>query len=103
MAWKQINGFFYYYISVRQGSRVRSDYFGSGECATLIAQIEGLERIKRKLRRQAVLAERERDDAEDREFDTWFAQVEAIANAAMLVAGYHKHHRGEWRKRRKPA
>jgi hypothetical protein len=100
MSWKQINGRSYYYRSVREGGQVRSEYYGGGEAAYLIAQIHALDREERDAQRQAERLEREQAGAEDRDFMEWFNQVEAVAHAALDAAGYHRHHRGEWRKRR---
>ena len=103
MGWKQINGRSYYYRSVREGGRVRSEYVGAGETASLIAQLDAIDRDERAVERQEWMAERDQADAEDREFAEWFDEIEAVADAAMFAAGYHKHHRGEWRRRRKRA
>src|SRR5262249_1558855 len=43
--------------------------------------------------------ERERSDAEERAVADWFDGVQAVADAAMIAAGFHKH-RGQWRRRR---
>src|SRR4051812_16273388 len=88
MGWKQINGRLYYYRSVRQGGQVRSEYLGSVESGALFAQLDALKRGDREAKRAAERAERERDEAEDRAVEEWFDRVEAVAEAAMLAAGY---------------
>jgi hypothetical protein len=103
MGWKQINGRSYYYRSVREGSRVRSEYFGTGEVASLVSQIDMINRYDRETERRAWKGEKGQADAEDRELSDWFDGIAAVADAAMIAAGFHKHHRGEWRRRRKPS
>jgi hypothetical protein len=101
MGWKQINGRFYYYRSTREGDRVRSEYVGGSETASLFAQIVASEKAEREAERQQWEAERQQADAEDREVADWFESIEALADAVIVAAEYHRHHRGEWRKRRK--
>ena len=100
MGWKQINGRLYYYRTVRDGGRVRSKYLGSAESGALFAQLDSLDREEREVKRAEERAERERAEAEDRAVAEWFDQVEVLAQAALVAAGYHQHKRGEWRKRR---
>jgi hypothetical protein len=100
MGWKTINGRSYYYRPKREGGRVVTEYVGGGEAASLIAQFETADRDRRDMQRHDERAERERMDAEDRAFAEWFQGVEVVANAAIEAAGFHRHHRGEWRKRR---
>ena len=42
---------------------------------------------------------REEYDAEDRAVSDWFDDVQAVADAAMIAAGFHKHKR-QWRRKR---
>jgi hypothetical protein len=90
----------YYYRSVRDGRRVRSQYIGTGEAAVLIAQLEAIERERRETNRQTERAERQAVDKLEARFAGWFDRVEALAREALTAAGYHQHKRGEWRKRR---
>lgn len=100
MGWKQINGRSYYYRSVREAGRTRTEYVGTGEVAGLIAQLDLGLRAGRAIERAEREAERERIESEDREVAEWFDRVESVARVAMLTAGFHRHHRGEWRRRR---
>ena len=99
MGWKQINGREYYYKSERVGGRVKSTYYGAGEVASLVAQLDTIERGRREAERRDRRAEREQADAEERAVAEWFDEVQAVANAAMIAAGFHKH-RGQWRRKR---
>ena len=39
-------------------------------------------------------------DEEERALAEWFDDVQAVADAAMAEAGFHKH-KGQWRRKRK--
>src|SRR5947208_1666991 len=100
MGWKKINGHSYYYRSVREGDRVRSEYVGQGEMAALIARANEFERNHRESMRKAAELERKDEDQEERAIAEWFDGVQAVADEAMRAAGFHKH-KGQWRRKRK--
>jgi hypothetical protein len=100
MGWKTINERRYYYKSRRAGRRVKSDYLGSGESVALLAELYALDRLDRAAEREELRAEREESDAEELAVAEWFDDVQAVADAAMAEAGFHKH-RGQWRRKRK--
>jgi hypothetical protein len=100
MGWKRINGREYYYKSERVGGRVRSTYFGSGELATAVAALEAEAREGREAERRERRAARDQADAEERAVSAWFDGIQAVTDAALRAAGYHKH-RGQWRRHRK--
>lgn len=96
MSWKTIKGNRYYYRSKREGDRVRSVYLGGGDRGLLFATLDEAER-------QLKLEKRSNPEytaADDREFQDWFDRIERIASAALLVTGFHRHHRGPWRRKR---
>src|SRR5262249_54878633 len=99
MGWKTINGRQYYYTCERVGGKVQTRYVGTGLFAGLAAQLEADRRAEEADKRDERRAERERDEAKERELADWFDAVEALADATMLAAGYHKH-KGQWRRRR---
>jgi hypothetical protein len=99
MGWKRIGNHSYFYRSRRQGGRVVSDYFGRGELGTLSARLAQLDRQERDEQRAEEKAEREAAEREERAIAEWFEAVEDVATAAMLAAGFHKHH-GQWRRKR---
>jgi hypothetical protein len=100
MGWKRINGREYYYRSERQGGRVKTTYVGAGELGLFAAVLEAEERQEREAERVAVRAEREEADAEERAVVEWFDGIQAVADAAMIAAGLHKH-KGQWRRKRR--
>ena len=99
MGWKTINGHRYYYKSKRVGGRVESTYFGAGESGSLMAELAAMDRLDKAAERQEQQAEREESDAEERAIAEWFDHVQAVADAVMVEAGFHKH-RGQWRRKR---
>ena len=100
MGWELRNGRPYYYRKERVGGSVVSRYVGNGETANLIAAMESSS--KGALTALRALKENEQEEAKEREkeFAAYFADVEAVFQQAMTAAGYHRHKRGEWRKRR---
>src|SRR5262245_35932711 len=99
MGWKRIGNHAYLYRSRREGGRVISEYLGRGADAALIARLDDIERQKREDRRIDERAAREAAGREERAIREWFEAVEVVATAALLAAGYHKHH-GQWRRKR---
>jgi hypothetical protein len=100
MGWKTINGRRYYYKSERDGGRVKSTYFGAGEAGTLIAQMVAFDRLDQVAEREKLREERQESDAEETAASEWFDRVQAVADAAMIEAGFHQH-KGQWRRKRR--
>jgi hypothetical protein len=100
MAWKTINGRRYYYKSERDGNRVKSTYFGAGEPGTLMANMVAFERLERAADREQLREERHDSEAEETAVSEWFDGVQAVADAAMIAAGFHQH-KGQWRRKRR--
>ena len=100
MGWKTINGRRYYYKSEREGGRVKTTYFGAGESGLLISRMEAIDREEERRLRNQRRAEREENLAEEKAVAEWFDDVQAVADAAMIAAGFHKH-KGQWRRKRK--
>lgn len=101
MGWERRNrGGLYYTTSRREGGRVVRTYIGRGEAAEAIAQLDALDSEERAAEAAAWRAERERREAQDREFKAYCELVEAMAGAVLTVAGYHRHDRGQWRRKR---
>ena len=96
MSLKTIKGKLYYYRSKREGDRVRSEYVGGGSGGLLFAVMDEKERESR----FAEQAELNQAKSEDQEIQDWFDCIERLAGAALLLSGYHRHHRGPWRRRR---
>ena len=76
------------------------EYVGSGILGQLAAQMDAEERHRREVEAAALKDEQERIDALIAPMEELCEGAEFLARAALLAAGYHKHNRGEWRKRR---
>lgn len=90
----------YFYRKVRQGRRVVSEYLGAGAEGGVRHELEQIERDER----QAAAASRRAVVAAllDEEREAWalLTKAQQFAALAMLAAGYHRSHRGQWRRRR---
>jgi hypothetical protein len=100
MPWKERRGKQYYYQSRRVGRRVISDYVGTGLIAECTAQVDQLSRGRRALTRAQAWAVAEEFADIDRALDYLEQQLRTLVAATLEAAGFHQHHRGEWRKRR---
>ena len=94
------NGRPYLYRSVRRGGRVTSEFVASGTDALLIAALQEDERDGRRFDLERIRSERKEADDLERALDELAERARALARDALTAAGYHQHHRGEWRKRR---
>lgn len=103
MGWKTIHGRSYYYRLERQGDRVVSEYVGTedmyGDIAAILEKNAATKKRREKARRLEFQAARDEAEAIENPMRAWCRQVEAIARAALVAAGYYQHRRGEWRKR----
>ena len=90
----------YYTRSRKVNGRVIREYVGAGEIAVLVAQMYAIQREEREAERAARRAVRAELDALDAPLDRMCQEVELLARAALVVAGFRQHKRGEWRKRR---
>jgi hypothetical protein len=90
----------YYTRSRKVNGRVVREYVGSGEVARLVAQQDLIEREKREAERVARRRERDELQALDAPVEEMDQTAALFARVALIVAGFHQHHRGEWRKKR---
>jgi hypothetical protein len=97
----------YYYTAERVGGRVVKHYIGSGRVAAIAAQLTATWRAERTAERDAERAADRRARKELADLDAALAPLDELADllarAALLAAGFHRHHRGEWRRRREQA
>jgi hypothetical protein len=94
------NGRPYLYQSVRRGGRVTSQYLAGGEDAFLIHPLQTDDRDRQSFDRQEARSERKELDDLEQALDKLAEQSRDLARDALSAAGYHQHHRGEWRKSR---
>jgi hypothetical protein len=90
----------YYTRSKKVNGRVVREYIGAGEGPELIAKLDALEREEKEMEWAKEKAVRDELDALDAPLSELDGKAELLARAALIVAGFHQHHRSEWRKRR---
>lgn len=100
MPWKERRGHLYYYINERTGDRVVSRYAGRGQEAKCIAALLEEGRWLRESERTRRRRDREALEADDRMLADLCEAADLAAAGALRAAGFHRHHRGEWRRER---
>jgi hypothetical protein len=90
----------YYTRSRKVNGRVVREYVGTGRFADLIAAQDAAERGERVAAAAEVRQEQGRLAPAETALAALDAAVEDLAKVALASAGYHRHHRGAWRKRR---
>ncbi len=96
MAWDSRG---YFYRSRRVGGRVVREYFGRGPLAEAAAHLLAHLKAAREAhaRRVGML------DGADAVFRELHDRLDRAAAAHLLAAGYYRHDRGPWRRRRRAA
>ena len=98
MGWEK--GGRYYTRSRKVNGRVLREYVGAGRVAELAAQMDAVEREQRGLAALDVRQAKDELAALDAELKALDGLGDLAARAALLAAGFHRHTRGEWRRRR---
>ena len=91
----------YYTRSRRVDGRVVREYVGAGPLADIIAQADEAEREAHRLQRRREREQMEQDRELDDLFGAYSAGVDELLRSALEAAGYYRHKRGEWRRRRR--
>src|SRR5438552_1878120 len=97
MAWDKRG---YFYISERCGNQVTRDYFGNGPTAKIVAGRLDAERRRRVAASDAMRTERRRIADLDKNLISLNILADLAAASILETAGFHRHNRGEWRKKR---
>lgn len=101
MAWESRRGSGRYYTrSRRENGRVVREYWGSGRLGELAAEMDQLESTRCEIDRLKWKAEKEEIEQVDRQIQKLEEMANELMSLELNVAGFHQHHRGEWRKRR---
>jgi hypothetical protein len=90
----------YYTRSKKINGRVVREYVGVGQVGELVAQMDAIERQEREAERDTIRAEKAGLEALDAQLNELDDQADLLSRAALVVAGFRQHKRGEWRKRR---
>ena len=90
----------YAYETYREGGRVCRRYVGRGEVAAAVLHLDRLDRQRDDEARREQRAQIAAINAPGAALNELCARSEAFVSDAMTRAGYHRHKRGAWRKRR---
>ncbi len=103
MAWeKRERGGLYYTRSRKVNGQVVREYVGGGVLGEFAARMDAADRQKREEEKAAWREERERLEELAGLVDELCQDVETLAQATLLAAGFRRHNRGEWRRSREP-
>ena len=101
MGWeKRDRGGLYYTRSKKVGGRVVREYVGGGILGHLAALQDAQERRRREQEAALRQEERERLEALVAPVEDLCEAAEIMYRAALLSAGFRRHQRGEWRRKR---
>lgn len=90
----------YYTRSRKVNGRVVREYVGGGLTGELAASQDARRREERAAAAAALRAlEAQHAPLDDHTEELW-EMTGLVIRGALVLAGYHQHHRGEWRKRR---
>jgi hypothetical protein len=89
----------YFYLSVREGDRVRKVYAGKGEHALELARQIEARRQEQRTGREAREREQARVGAAEQALQELRDVASLLVQAVFVGAGLHQH-RGQWRRRR---
>lgn len=97
---KRKRGGLYYTRSRKVNGRVIREYVGGGALGELAALMDAQERQRREEEAAAWREEREHLEELAGLVDELCEDVETVARATLLAAGFRQRNRGEWRRRR---
>ena len=100
MAWEVRGSRRYYTRSRKVAGRVVREYIGTGPVAEIAAAADGLRRADRRAAAEALRGEQARWQAAVAPLLELSRAADLLARAALLAAGYHRHSRSSWRKKR---
>ncbi len=100
MAWETRGNGSYFYKSERVGGRVVKQYLGGGTAGMLASELDAEWRREARAHLARQRAERERWAALERLADEQSKLADVLMGAALADAGFRRHDRGEWRRRR---
>lgn len=96
MAWERRGNKKFYYRSRKVNGRVVREYIGRGERAKRVAQ----EDTQKKATREHDRIERQEWEAMDNHIAELHQLTKLLSHSHLVNAGFYRHHRGEWRRRR---
>jgi len=99
MGWEKRNGNYYYYRKEREGNRVSSKYMGRGELADLISQLDGYDKIGKRVEAKRQRKERQKFEQIDLEIKGIENQIKALVESFLIENGFYKTSSRQWRLR----
>jgi hypothetical protein len=103
MGWeKRDRGGLYYTRSKKVDGRVVREYVGGGTLGHIAALQDAQERQRREQEAALWKEERERLEALVAPVEDLCEATEILYRAALLSAGFRRHQRGQWRRKREP-
>ncbi|SRR6266550_7766821 len=100
MGWeRRKRGSWYYTRSRKVRGRVVREYVGGGLLGQFAALSDAERRTQLEAQAEAWSAERAYLEAADAALHVLSDTSEAMSRGSLILAGYYRHHRGEWRKR----
>jgi hypothetical protein len=97
---RRTRGGLYYTRSQKVNGKVVREYVGGGVLGEIAALEDEHERRRREEEAAFWKEEREHLEALAAPVEELCEAAEVIARAALIASGYHRHNRGEWRRRR---
>jgi hypothetical protein len=97
MALEERNGNYYYYKKEREGNRVFSKYYGKGELADLIAQMDEIKRYEKEIEAEKRNKNLRKLEEIDTEIDLFESKVKELTAQTLLSLGFYKTKSREWR------
>ncbi len=97
MALEKRNGNYYYYKKERDGNRVVSKYYGKGELACLVAQMDEIERYEKAEKAELQRKNKEEIEKIDRELSNLGQEIRKLIENVLLNLGFYKTRSREWR------
>jgi hypothetical protein len=76
------------------------EYVGTGLSGQLAAQTDATEREQRRVEYARAAEVRLEAERHDEDLEAVDRLADLLVRAALVAAGFHQHHRGEWRKKR---
>ena len=99
VGWEYRGNRLYYYHKKRIGQRVVSEYVGTGLAGEIAEIFDGEDRRETEHKRRELRKLKTSAQAIDSQVSQVDKYTRAIAQACLLLAGYHTH-KGQWRKLR---
>jgi hypothetical protein len=99
MSWESYRGRLRYTRTFRRNGRVVRQYVGTGPVAEMVARVDALARATRERQRESRRAERAAWEAARTPLRELERVTDLLVNAALVAAGFHRHDRGQWRRR----